>query len=95
MSVHAAAEVGTTAAPARLDCRSIEPTEHGFLQELAGAVGGEAATAEEQFEQFEIFTAAEVDIDTFAQRYVGELATSGAVHSLPPIVRAWTRLPNA
>ena len=31
----------------RLDCRGIEPTEHGFLRELAGAIGGDAATAEE------------------------------------------------
>jgi hypothetical protein len=39
--------------------------------------------------------AAEVDIDTFGQRYVAELATSGAVHTLPPVMRAWTRLPTA
>jgi ATP/maltotriose-dependent transcriptional regulator MalT len=31
----------------RLDCRGIEPTERGFLRELVGAVGGNAATAEE------------------------------------------------
>ena len=37
----------------RLDCRSIEPTEHGFLHELAGAVGGEAATAEEAADRLE------------------------------------------
>jgi SAM-dependent methyltransferase len=42
-------------------------------------------------EQFGIATAAEVDIDTFAQRYLAELATSGTVHMLPPTVRAWTR----
>jgi SAM-dependent methyltransferase len=42
-------------------------------------------------EQFGIATAAEVDIDTFEQRYLAELATSGTVHMLPPTVRAWTR----
>src|SRR5215471_1226217 len=31
----------------RLDCRGVEPTEHGFLRELIGAIGGDAATAEE------------------------------------------------
>ena len=45
-------------------------------------------------EQFGIATAAEVDIDTFAQRYLAELATSGAVHMLPPTVSAWTRTPT-
>jgi SAM-dependent methyltransferase len=42
-------------------------------------------------EQFGIATAAEVDIDTFEQRYLAELTTSGAVHMLPPTMRAWTR----
>ncbi|MBV9601086.1 MAG: class I SAM-dependent methyltransferase [Chloroflexi bacterium] len=45
-------------------------------------------------EQFGIATAAEVDIDTFAQRYLAELNTSGAVHMLPPTLSAWTRTPN-
>jgi ubiquinone/menaquinone biosynthesis C-methylase UbiE len=45
-------------------------------------------------EQFGIATAAEVDIDTFAQRYLAELATSGTVHMLPPTVSAWTRTPT-
>jgi hypothetical protein len=31
----------------RLDCRGIEPTEDGFLRDLVGAIGGDAATAEE------------------------------------------------
>jgi hypothetical protein len=31
----------------RLDCRSVEPTETGFLRELVGAIGGDAATAED------------------------------------------------
>ena len=31
----------------RLDCRAIEPTERGLLHELVGAIGGDAATAEE------------------------------------------------
>ena len=42
-------------------------------------------------EQFGIATAAEVDIDTFEQRYLAELTTSGAVHMLPPTVCGWTR----
>jgi hypothetical protein len=42
-------------------------------------------------EQFRIATAAEVDVDTFGQRYAAELAGSGAVHTLMPMVRAWTR----
>jgi hypothetical protein len=42
-------------------------------------------------ERFGIATAAEVDVDTFGQRYAVELATSGAVHTLVPMVRAWTR----
>src|SRR5262245_14715171 len=31
----------------RLDCRAVEPTEAGFLRELVGAIGGDAATAED------------------------------------------------
>jgi hypothetical protein len=31
----------------RLDCRGVEPTERGFLREVVGAIGGDAATAEE------------------------------------------------
>ena len=31
----------------RLDCRAVEPTEAGFLRELDGAIGGDAATAED------------------------------------------------
>ena len=42
-------------------------------------------------EQFGIATAAEVDIDTFAQRYLAELDSAGTVHMLPPTVRAWSR----
>ena len=45
-------------------------------------------------EQFGIATAAEVDIDTFEQRYLAELATSGTAHMLPPTVSAWTRTPT-
>jgi hypothetical protein len=30
----------------RLDCRGMEPTEHGFLREIVGAIGGDSATAE-------------------------------------------------
>ena len=35
----------------RLDCRSIEPTERGFLHVLDAAIGGEAATLEEAAER--------------------------------------------
>jgi SAM-dependent methyltransferase len=42
-------------------------------------------------EQFGIATAAEVDVDTFGQRYAAELAASGTVHTLVPMVSAWTR----
>jgi 2-polyprenyl-3-methyl-5-hydroxy-6-metoxy-1,4-benzoquinol methylase len=42
-------------------------------------------------EHFGIATTAEVDVDTFGQRYAAELATSGAVHTLVPMVSAWTR----
>lgn len=45
-------------------------------------------------EQFGIATAAAVDVDTFGQRYAAELASSGAVHSLVPMVRAWTQTPT-
>jgi Transcriptional regulatory protein, C terminal/AAA ATPase domain len=31
----------------RLDCRGIEPTSRGFLYELVGAIGGDAATVDE------------------------------------------------
>ncbi len=39
------------AAVVRLDCRTIEPTERGFLRELGTAIGGEAATADEVAER--------------------------------------------
>jgi hypothetical protein len=35
----------------RLDCRSVEPTERGFLRELGAAVGGELRTAEDAAER--------------------------------------------
>ncbi|MBV9168518.1 MAG: hypothetical protein JOZ81_00355 [Chloroflexi bacterium] len=44
---------------------------------------------------FTIATAAEVDVDTFGQRYAAELASAGAVHTMIPMVRAWTRTPTA
>jgi hypothetical protein len=44
-------------------------------------------------ERFGIATAAEVDVDTFGQRYAAELASAGAIHTTVPMVRAWTRMP--
>jgi hypothetical protein len=35
----------------RLDCRSIEPSERGFLRELGGAIGAEVGTVEEAAER--------------------------------------------
>ena len=35
----------------RLDCRSVEPSERGFLHELGAAVGGELDTAEDAAER--------------------------------------------
>jgi hypothetical protein len=35
----------------RLDCRSIEPTERGFIQELGTAIGSEVRTADEAAER--------------------------------------------
>lgn len=35
----------------RLDCRSMEPTERGFLHELSNAIGSEARTADEAAER--------------------------------------------
>ncbi|MBV9545648.1 MAG: class I SAM-dependent methyltransferase [Chloroflexi bacterium] len=46
-------------------------------------------------ERFGIATAADVDVDTFGQRYAAELASAGAVHTTVPMVRAWTRMPVA
>src|SRR5207237_5304800 len=31
----------------RLDCRAVEPTQRGFLHELAAAIGGDAANTEQ------------------------------------------------
>ena len=42
-------------------------------------------------EKFGIANAEELKIDTFAARYTAEVATKGAVHMAPPVVRAWTR----
>jgi SAM-dependent methyltransferase len=44
-------------------------------------------------EKFSVATADEIDVDTFGQRYAAELASTGAVHTLVPMVRAWTRMP--
>ncbi len=43
-----------------------------------------------RLQQFGIANADEIDIDTYAERYAEELASSGAVHTRYPIVRAWT-----
>jgi hypothetical protein len=43
-----------------------------------------------RLEQFGIATAAEVGIETYAERYATALATTGAVHTRVPMVRAWT-----
>jgi SAM-dependent methyltransferase len=81
-----------------LDAELPAPTLHldGYLarpgDELAArVVANSLRSALPLVEQFGIATAAEVDIDTFAQRYLADLATSGAVHMLPPTVRAWAR----
>ncbi|HZU75606.1 MAG TPA: transcriptional regulator, partial [Dehalococcoidia bacterium] len=39
------------AAVVRLDCRGIEPTERGFLRELAGAIGSDESTVDEVAER--------------------------------------------
>ena len=84
-----------------LDAGLSAPSLHldGYLaapgDELAArVVANSLRSALPLVEQFGIATAAEVDIDTFAQRYLAELDTSGAVHMLPPTVSAWTRTLN-
>src|SRR5690242_5827414 len=47
LEAFAAAARRRGATTVRLACRAIEPTESGFLRELVGAIGGEAATAED------------------------------------------------
>lgn len=44
LEAFAARARGRRATVVRLDCRTVEPTERGFLQELRGAIGGSAAT---------------------------------------------------
>lgn len=44
-------------------------------------------------EKFGIATAEQVDVDTFARRYAGEVSAKGAVQMAPPVVRAWTHVP--
>jgi len=46
-------------------------------------------------EQVGVATAAEVDIDTMAERLRSEALASNACIMLPPLVGAWTRLPSA
>src|SRR5262245_5988298 len=46
-------------------------------------------------EQVGVATAAEVDIDTIAERLRSEAVTNNACIMLPPLVGAWTRLPSA
>jgi hypothetical protein len=81
-----------------LDAELPAPSLHldGYMaspgEELAAkVVANSLRSALPLVEQFGIATAAEVDIDTFEQRYLAELATSGAVQMLPPPVYAWVR----
>src|SRR5262249_31042021 len=46
-------------------------------------------------EQVGVATAAEVDIDTMAERLRNEAVANNASIMLPPLVGAWTRLPSA
>ena len=46
-------------------------------------------------EQVGVATAAEVDIDTMAERLRSEAVANNASIMLPPLVGAWTRLPSA
>jgi ubiquinone/menaquinone biosynthesis C-methylase UbiE len=46
-------------------------------------------------ERVGVATAAEVDIDTMAERLRSEAVTNNACIMLPPLVGAWTRLPSA
>lgn len=67
--------VGTTVL--RLDCRSIEPTERGFLAALAGKTGGELATAE----------AASIRLGNLGDRVVLVLDTYELLRLLDPWLR--------
>ena len=61
----------------RLDCRSIEPTERGFLAALEGKTGGELTTAE----------AAATRLSTLGERVVLVLDTYELVRLLDPWLR--------
>ena len=61
----------------RLDCRSIEPTERGFLAALEGKTGGELATAE----------AAAARLDGLGERVVLVLDTYELARLLDPWLR--------
>lgn len=69
---------GRGATVVRLDCRSIEPTERGFIQELGSAIGSEAGTADETTER----------LGRLGQRVILVLDT----YELFRLMDAWLRL---
>src|SRR5262245_7092819 len=61
----------------RLDCRAMEPTERGFLQELGAATGGAFATPEQAAER----------LGALGNRVVLSLATHEVFRLVDPLLR--------
>ena len=81
---------GLGATVVRIDCRSIEPTERGFLDALGGAVGGAPTTAEEAAERLaRLGVRVVLVLDTYE---VLRLLDSWLRHDFAPALRDNTRL---
>lgn len=73
-----------------MDVHFVTPTDDRWIVMLSQVIRSILPL----MERFGVARADEVDIETWAQRHRDAVAATGAVHTTPPVVRAWTRTPR-